>query len=547
MTALTASTVPLAVRIRNDRTDQMITGWLHGGTRLQTSEQGGFLSASFVVDQKLGARSDIIKPYSRVYFYDKHSGDTVWEGDIAHPGRSMGDGGSLLEVTVEGGSQLEDWSGQRIFIDRDMQAWKLTSTTTIGTSADVAESRGGSGADALTLAFPNSFHVETNSRAEVRYDRIVEAGQYVGYINYGWDCGVTNGSWIIRCIATPPSTVVRTQTATTSGSGGSGVNLTGTDYQIPFLQMLWNSNPSSTGVTDVVWTSFTDVIVRARLHLADGSWKTTGYGDTVSAVDVISDLLGDVLASTFDGPNASLDAGDSIGISQLAYPEGVTPKKVLEDLMVFEPTCTYLVGPSNPVNNKYSLTWLSRTNTVRYEFIAWTDEYSASAQPVDQYNVAVTRYKSAIGVSKSVVSTQSIPEMVAMGRTRRIFQDLADDISNATNATQANAVILADHRFPQNGGRITLRRTVVDLWTGRRIQPYAIQPGYVARIVGVNPSVDALNNSPRNGSSLCRIVSVDYDADTHSADIGLDSEPWSMFKAIAKAKKPTVPARRQWL
>jgi hypothetical protein len=548
MTALDAGTVPLAVRVRNTRYDGLVTGYLHGGVKFTKTDPGGFRAASFTVDQRLGFRSDMIQPYSRVYVYNKRNGDCVFEGDVSHPGRSMNADGSLLDVQVEGGvERLNDWSGQRIFIDRDMQGWNISNTSTNGTSVVTGESRGGSGDNALTLAFPNSFHVETNYRAEAGYFRIRESGQELGWLNYAWDCGLIG--WTVRSIVTPPSTVARSQPSSTSGSGGSGAVVGGaipTGANVAYLQFIWFGGSSSTGTADTVWTSFLRTIVTARLRNKDGSFLAGGsYDDYVTAPKVWGDMLGTILASTFDGSAAQIDTGDGVNIAHLAYPDGVTPMQVADDLMKFEPSCTYIVGPSTPGIDKYSITWMSRTNTVRYEFMTWADEYSAGAQPVDQYNEAVTRWKSPTGLAKSTVTTQSIPEMTAMGRTRRFFQNLDDAIADDVNATNSNSAVLNDHRFPQNGGQIKIARPVVDLFTGRRVQPFEIQPGYLCRIVGINPSRDALNNNPRNGSTLCRIVNTDYDSETHSASIDLDSEPWSMFRAIAKAKKTVATPQRR--
>lgn len=550
MTALNASTVPLAVRVKNARYDGLVTGYIHGSPSFTKTDPGGFRSGSFVVDQRLGFRSDMIQPYSRVYFYNKRNGDTVFEGDITHPGRSITNDGPLLEVTVEGGvERLNDWSGQRIFIDRDMQAWMLTNTATVGSQADAGEDKGGSGSDALNLSIPNSFHVETNSRAEVGYYRIRESGQELGSFNYAWDGGHTSGSpgWLVRGITSPASTLVRTQVLNVGGSGGS-IAVIGTAFaagtNVAYMQLIWTGTPSSSAATDITWASMLRVIIQCRYKLKDGVNYLAGvdYDDYTTAVKVIGDLLGTVLATTFDGTNAQVDAGAAYDIRHLAYPDGVTSMQVLDDLMKLEPSCTYIVGPSSATSDKYSFKWMARTDVPRYEFITWADEYSAGAQAVDQFNEVVTRWKSPNGLAKSAVSTQSIPEMTTMGRTRRFFQDLGESVSDADNATQVNASILADHRYPQNGGRVTVARPVVDLFTGRRVEPFDIEPGYLCRIVGVDPSVDAMNNNPRNGSTLCRIVRTSYSADGHSVDIDLDSVPWSMSGAIARTAKPTLPS-----
>lgn len=548
MTALNASTVPLAVRVKNARYDGLVTGYIHGAPTFTKTDPGGYRAGSFVVDQRLGFRSDMIQPYSRVYFYNKKNGDVVFEGDVSHPGRSITSDGALLEVNVAGGvARLSDWSGARIWCDRDMQAWVKTGTALAISTVEVGDDRGGSGADALTLSFPESAHVDLNYRGEVGYWRLRESGQELGRFNYSWDGGAAGGSpgWTVRTVVTPPSTVTRTQVLSVAGSGGSGAVVGGSipvGANVPFLQLIWTGGSSNTGTAgEIFWVSFLDVVVVARLHLQDGTFKTSGYTDSVTAVDVWNDMLGDMLSDSFDGPNAQLDAGSGFQVQQLAYPNGVTPQQVADELAGFEPSCTYIVGASNPANDKYSIKWMARTDVPRYEFSVYADDYSGGAQDVDQYDVVVTRWKSPAGIVKTSVATQSIPEMTAAGRTRRYFQDLTDTASNSSNATQANSTVLLDHRFPQNGGTVKVQRQVVDLFTGRRVEPFEIEPGYIARIVGIGPSNDALNNSPRNGSTLCRIVSTDYSADDHSAAIALDSLPWSVFKAIAAARVKKVP------
>lgn len=555
MTALNASTVPLAVRIKNARYDGLVTGYLHGGVKFTKTDPGGFRSASFVVDQRLGFRSDMIQPYSRVYIFNKRNGDTVWEGDVTHPGRSITTNGPLLDVNVEGGvERLNDWSGPRIYVDRDMTAWpKNTGPSIVSTNVDVGEDRGGSGLDALTLAFPMDTHVELNHRVEAIYTRLVESGQGVGRIDYSWDTGNTHASWLTRTLVSAPSTVVRSNAANVAGGSSGAVTVDDVaggvipaGAQYAFLQFIWTGGSSGTGTSgnDIVWSSIKGLVIVARMQMKDGTWRSTGYNNGVTAVKVWEDMLGSFLASTFDGPNAQLDAGGGYDILQFAFPDGITAMGIADELMKYEPKCTYLVGPSNPTTGKYSLTWLQRSTVPRYEFIVGTDEHSGGVQPADQYNEVVSRWKTPIGNIRFTTSTQSIPEMNAAGRTRRFFQDLGEVTGDSTNATAANASVLEEHRYPSNGGRVRVQREVVDLYTGRRVQPYEIEPGYLCRVVGVDPSPDALNATESNGASVCRIVATDYNADDHAADIDLDSVPWSMFRAIAAAAKPTRPLPR---
>ena len=543
---MTASNVPLAVRIRNDRYDGMLTGFLHGEPKLRFDDPGGFKSGSFVLSQRLGFRSDLVQSYSRVYFYNTCSGDCVAEGDVTHPGRSVSDDGALLEVLVEGGvERLNDWSGARIYCDRDLQAWSITGTSTVGTSVEVGDDRGGSGLESLTLAFPNSFHVELNYRAEAGYFRIRESGQTIGRFDYTDDGGHTSGDpgWQVRTIITPPSTVARTQTLNVSGHTSAPQNVTGDDWDTAYVQLIWTSGSSNTGTLDNVWVSIRGLVIVVRTKLKDGTDKTTGYSNAVTADQVWEDMLGsEMLSGAFDGPNARVDAGTGEFIYQLAYPDGTTPQQIAEDLMTYEPGMTYVIGPSTPTNDKYSFSWYTRSDSVRYEAMVWTDEHTGGIQPVEQYNEVVARWKTPVGNIRMTKTTQSIPEMTAAGRVRRAFQDLGTVLGNDINATTANATLLSEHRYPKNTGRVRISRPIVDLHTGRRVQPFEIQPGYMIRLVGVDPTPDALNTSlTPNGSTICRIVTVDYDGDAGAADLDLDAVPPSTAQAIRYARHKRLP------
>lgn len=556
MSALSASRVPLAVRVRNARFDGLITGWLHEAPTFDETDPGGFASGSFVVDQRLGWRSDILQDYSRVYYLDKRTGEVVFEGDVSHPGREVGDNGALLQVQVEGGKErLNDWTGPRIYCDSDLAPWSKTGTAAVSSVVEASDDRGLSGDDALTLAFPLDTHVENNHRAEAAYFRIREAGQKLGRINWRYDGGHTSGSpgWLVRQLATSPSVVARSLILNVGGASFSAAYV-GPSWadtaDVAFLQLIWTSGSSSTGTAgaDICWASIMDLTVVSYLWLKDGTRRAgSDHTDYVTAVQVWEDMLGDtvLLGNIFDGPNAVLAPGIDFHFLQLAFPDGTTCTGIADEMMKYEPACTYLVGPSNPTNDKYSLTWLERPDAVRYEVMVWADSWDGGIQPVEQYDRAVARWKTKTGNHRMTVTTQTIPEMAAVGRSRTFFQDLSDVSSETLNAAQANANVLQDHRYPKNGGRVTVAHPVVDLYTGRRVEPWEIKPAYNMRVVGVAPSADGLNAVTPNGSTVCRIVNKSYDGKSNSASLDLDSTPWGVYRAIAEArKKKTVPPRK---
>lgn len=552
MSAWGAQEVPIGVRVRNTHYDGMVTGYLHGGVQFTKADPGGYQSASFVVDQRMGFRSDMIQPYSRVYFYDKRGGDTIWEGDVTHPGRSWSADGSLLQVQVDGCMErLNDWSGSRIYVDSSFEGWEKNTTSITSTEVLTGEDRGGSGLQAMTLAFPMNQHVETNDRVEAIYRRIDDAGQQLGLINYSWDAGLTNASWLIRLLVSPSVTVARTNTANTAGGAGS-LAYVGPSWTAPksiaFLQLLWNSSPSSTGnVTDVVWASIMELNITAYLWRKDATRRAgVDHAVYVDAPMVIEDLLGDtsILYNTFDSDNATIDVGDAVQLDHFVFVDGTTAKGVLDELMKFETGCTYLCGASTKTTDKFSFKWVQRSFFPRYEAYTWIDEHSTGNQPTEQYNRAVTRWRDKTGLVKATVSTLAIPEMDAVGRVRTFYQDLSNVSGSTANVTVANTQALVTHQTPKNGGTVTIQREIVDLFTGRRVQPYEIEVGELIRISGVDPSPAGITTpTDTDGKRIFRIVSAAYSSDSHSVDLELDTEVVSLMDAVTNQTDTQIQRR----
>lgn len=541
MSAWEVQEEPVAVRVRNGHYDGMITGYLHGGVQFTKADPGNYQSASFVVNQRMGYRSDMIQPYTRVYFYNKRNGETIWEGDVTHPGMSWSADGALMQVQVDGCMErLNDWSDARIYIDSSFEGWEKVTTSITSTELIAGDDRGGSGDQALTLAFPMNTHVDANYRIEAIYLRLDAAGQQIGLIDYSWDAGLTNASWLIRGIVSPGAVVVRTNTANTAG-GASSLAYVGPSWTAPkdivYLQLLWNSGPSSTGnVSDVVWASIMQLRIVAYLWLKDGTRRAgVDHATYVDAPMVIQDLLGDagILFNTFDSLNARIDVGDGVQLDQFVFVDGTTAKGVLDEWMKFETTCTYLCGASSRTSDKFSFKWVQRSNTPRYEAYTWIDEHSTGNQPTEQYNRAVTRWKDRNGRTQATVSTLAVPEMDAVGRVRTFYQDLSNVSGSLSNVTIANTQALFTHQTPKNGGTITITRPIVDLATGRTVQPYEIEIGELVRVSGVDPNPAALNFSvDTDGVRIFRIVAMSYDSETHSAELTLDTEVVSLMAAV---------------
>jgi hypothetical protein len=82
--------------------------------------------------------------------------------------------------------------------------------------------------------------------------------------------------------------------------------------------------------------------------------------------------------------------------------------------------------------------------------------------------------------------------------------------------------------------------------TGRQVAPWEIRPGRLIRLRGVMPHTDSLNATARNGITVFRVKSVEFNAADYTAHLELDAFAPSIVRALAVLKKnhPTQQRRR---
>jgi hypothetical protein len=276
---------------------------------------------------------------------------------------------------------------------------------------------------------------------------------------------------------------------------------------------------------------------------ATGADITTGYSsDTILAHEVVADVVGRLLPR-YDGAAAAIATTAAFGIEQLAYPDGVTPARLLDDLMLLEPAYYWAAWERLP-SGKHRFEWVAWPTSVRYEADV-TDGFASVGGAADLYNSVQVRYLDAAGEIRTVRRTQTVDALTAAGLTREAYVDLGDEAGvTATQAQRAGDQWLAEHRYPPNAGTLTLGRPVIDLLTGRMAQPWEIRPGTLIRVRGVLPRVDALNQSGRDGVTVFRVVAVTYRASTAAAELELDQYPATVSRALADLQSRPVTRRR---
>jgi hypothetical protein len=335
---------------------------------------------------------------------------------------------------------------------------------------------------------------------------------------------------------TPPFTSTLTAALDTDG-GAITTGDTVVTFRADHISLAANTIPD-----ELCYMEFDNWYIKAVRYLQDGSTKTSGYsGSTITSDAVVADMLVRFLPK-FDAANAVLATG-GYQIDQFANYDGATPKKYLDDLMTMEPTFYWAAWESGSTGlNRFEWsTW--PTTTVSYDADI-RDGFQAPASAADLYNAVRVRYTATSGTIKNLQRTQTVTALTNAGLTREGWIDLGDNIGSTNNATQAGDQWLAERQYPQNAGTLTVASPIADLQLGRMVQPWELKPGKLIRVRGVQPNIDSLNPSGRNGVTVFRVRSVTFRASTCSAELELDSYSNKTASALADLLRNPKPRRR---
>lgn len=544
--------VPLSVRINYGAVDRGITRQLRS-LRFRTAAPGGFASATFSLDRPISFQPEDLNYFARVYIYDTRNAGVVWEGRLEDPGRGLGSDGQVWELSAIGpAGHVEDRTVPLIYVDREISSMERVNNVTPGGRNSIGDSPGSSstaGDDQdIILQFPQGLAVQsaTPSRIAVRYQHIAWAGQRLARYDYTWDAGVTDANHSLQAVTRDDGNLAtgensRSQTLTTAGGGSDGKVVTthfATTRSTVELRQIRTAGGASTIPSDNYWVSISGFYVQAQRYDKAGAVLVNGATDYpnywVYAHQIVADLLGRLL-DAYDGANATVTT-TNYAIDQLAYPDGVTPGEVLDDMMLIEPAYYWAAWESDDDSGLYRFEWTIWPTEIRYE-ASVSDGFDSPGSAEGLYNRVRVRYKAPNGHIRSVQRTRAVPALDDEGIVREAYIDLSDNVGSAANSNQVGDEFLREHQYPPNRGTLTVARPVLDNVLKRMVQPWEIRPGTLIRLRGVNPHIDPLNATDRDGTTVFRVASVEYDTGTATASLELDAYSFTTAAAIARARQ----------
>lgn len=533
--------VPLSVRVG----DRHITREVKS-LSFRREAVGGVRSISFGLARPLSNLTGL-EPLSQVYVYDTRSAATVAQGRFADTGRTAAtDGGQSWDVVAFGPAQhASDVTLPLIYVDRDLTAWDQVATSSANaTAASGSKPDGTQGVPGILTNFAEGAVLDSaTSRVAARYRRTFLTGQKIGGFGYNWAAGVTSASWTHDSIVSTDGNYAACEilgkpfdTAGGTVAANVGTNFSVGRNELDISQAWTDATTVASG--DVGWGWAQDIWVRATVYTQDGAEYTgAGYSTNsfVNVSDVVRDLLGRPgVLPEYDGTNATV-ATTTFEITQLAYPDGVTPAQVFEDLMGMEPAHRWTTTPDS-TGNGYGFRWELWPTTVRYE--ATLDDggtFPLSSQNL--YNRVIVRWVDEVGRTRTTPRSLACAILDDEGLVRQAVIDLGSDLGTQANANQAGDAFLAEHNVPKNSGTLAVARPIRDVITGAMVDPWEIEPGELVRILGVEAYPDAFNASTNDGQGVFRIFAVDYTSEGNVATLALDSDPRETADALVKLLK----------
>jgi hypothetical protein len=534
--------IPLTVQLSSARTIRHIERDLRS-LSFRSVAPGGFASAQFSLDRPLNLSPDEIAYYADVDIFDARNGNTVWCGRLEDPGRGVGSDGQVWDLAAVGPSaHAQDRTVPLIYVDRDLTNWAYSSIggNNIKTNrVQVTEYDSDTTIDAVEMqiteqAGSGAVGLATNAVIRFRYGLLREGGQLLARFDYKHIEGRAHANLRVQGVVGSPLATPRDDAFSTSESAANPKVMTtnfGASLDAVEVVVRWTGAAGTKILDDITWTQIAGLYVMAqRFTKAGAVVGASGYTThSVLASEVVADLLGRLLPE-YDGANATVET-TSYAINQLAYPDGITPAGVLNDLMLLEPAYFWQATDRMP-NGKYRFEWKTWPTTVRYEADV-SDGYRSTGSADGLYNAVTVRWKDTAGRIKRTRRTQTVAVLDAVGLTRDAFLDLGDNAGSSESAIQAGDQLLAEHATPPNAGTLTIARRIYDHERGRMVDPWEIRPGNLIRVRGITPNPNSLNATIRDGVTVFQIVAKDYDTTSAASTLELDSYSPTVARALA--------------
>jgi hypothetical protein len=530
----------VSVRLKSASADKHITAEVTALT-YRTSVPGGYEQATVEFKAKLEDWLDLDEN-DRLYVYDKRTGKVRFDGYTDQVTAIRGASGQRFTVTALGGrSLMRDRAKKLMYLDRVRDFWfqekllpqvpgaSVESSSPIPTGTEA-------GTAGLYVQFPSGTALVTDSEAGFRYTGFEGSMMVPGTLDISTIGGSTAGAWYIYgdvTAGTPDEIDTATNSTTAqqatwyadpTAGGAPAVDEWAYDTAAIGLSYRWTAG-AATIADDVTWCAFYPPrILGQRLAVdavrVDMSVQPTTY---LYAHHIIADLIGRMMPF-IDPTNAEI-ATNTYQIDQATFADGITPAGIFDWLNLFEPDYFHEVMESNDAG-LYRFTWRAWDDANPRYAVSNAKGFVRPGGEVTTCNEMEVFYTDEHGVRQPVTVTASVPALdsphTGPARTRQAQPiTLADGIASAANAAQIGATLLAQANRGTQAGSLVVDSEIFDQWTGLKILPGEILPGYS---IVVNET-----------GETHRLTAVDVDEFNGTATLTLDDPMRTQEQLVAAA------------
>lgn len=525
--------IPISVRLANSNADVLLVDEVRD-VSFRSVVPGGFASATVTLSRSLTVESPDLALYTRMYIYDTRSGDTLWEGRIEDPGRSARADGEMFDVTAVGPSaHARDEYFPYLPIDTSVNHYvKFGGSLKSGSVHSETDSVDRPG---VRTQFAAGALAGEDTYVAARTLRVYGAGLSLGSVRATAVGGAdATGTWSMDLYIYGPADAELAESNGLTLTPTSYYAEVGTDFTagqtMPFFR-LTRTGASATPGDDLAHVFWRDIVVRATMVDEEGTPLTDYSATYVTSSQIIQDLIGSH-TSQYDGRDAYIEV-TSEQHTHFAYPEGTTVWDVLSDIMTLEGAYYWAAWETVPTSGLWRFEFRPWPTSVRYE-ASIIDGWTSPGSATDLYNKVIVTYVDPVGNDQVITRTSEVEALTQEGLTRTALIDLGSEIGTEDAAILAGDNYLAEHQYPSKNGRLTIARAVLDYDRGMMVEPWHIRPGGLIRVRGVSANPGALTAEGRDGSTVFRIVAVNFRASDGSMELELDSDAYSTSQAIAK-------------
>jgi len=480
------------------------------------SWRGGYQDATFRVREPLNQPAST---FSRITVTDTRNARVVWQGYLDLPGKQTGDGGDQWQVGAVGGyARLSDKRRNYVLIDSAIDGWEFNYASQTGrmtASQGSLPSGSEDGEDCMLLQWNNGIAVGSGARVGAKYTRLTNSGQALGMITARHREGFNSVNNAFKLLAQTTSSGVEDVIVNLDWSvslGWTGRFSVGGSYALnrDKPKMRIERTGAATNVdTENWWSGVTDTVIICVLHDIDGN-AISGSGTYPNDYLLVHEIVTDCL-QRFDPPidraATKIDTSFTFHHDQLTYDDPTTFADILDDLTLTTPQLWWeVLEVTGSGKHRFNVNKWDDAATPRY--LATTEDgWDAPGGESDLRNRVTVSWRDKIGELQTSTYTTTVPALDQWGIVRDAeLINLQDELGSPAQADRIGTQAITQVSKPPQAGTLTVAQPIVDMWSGRKVWPWEIQPGYGILIadldIGMQPVTEVSYRDSDMSSTL---------------------------------------------